>query len=362
MDRFHKIILESEDIRVRIYYITLSVASIALTISLIADIFQGFNRPVLILVGVGVVFLIALWFLSVYLHIENLGKHLLIYSFNLVLFPEIFIYSGGITCGLLLAFLISLLIIGILLEGKSRIIAYLISIVSMECTIYYSYAYQDKIKFLNYKDSIIDYCVTLPVVSLTIIYLVGLMLKAYNDERTKTQELNQRLQELSVKDELSGLYNRRELFRRLNSIYRSESGSQIPASKQDCYIAMFDIDNFKRLNDTYGHQFGDKVLSTIAHVLMESSTEDDGEIAARYGGEEFVVIIRAASVHDALERVDQIRKDIESISWDNIPDLVVTVSGGLSSCESFDNVDLVIKDADEHLYKAKHEGKNQIQV
>ena len=97
-------------------------------------------------------------------------------------------------------------------------------------------------------------------------------------------------------------------------------------------------------------------------VYLENASEAKGEIAARYGGEEFVTIIRASSKDEAVKRVDHIRKDIESIKWDNVPDLVVTVSGGLSSCETFENVDLVIQDADEHLYKAKHEGKNQIQI
>ncbi len=362
MNRLLRIFKEDENIKNRIYYITIAVAIASLIISLIADAFQGFGNAVLMSVSIGIVLLIALFLLSMHFHIENIGANLLIYFFNVVLFPELFLYSGGVTCGVLLAFLVSLLIIGILLDGKSRIIAYLVSVASMEYTIYYSYTHPDYVKLLEYKDSVVDYSVTLLVVSLTIIYIVGLMLRAYNDERIKSKELTARLQELSVKDELSGLYNRRELFRRLNSIYHSESGSQIPASRQGCYIAMFDIDNFKNLNDTYGHQFGDKVLSTIAHVLMDSANESNGEIAARYGGEEFVAVIRSDSINEAITRVDQIRKDIESIRWNNVPDLVVTVSGGLSSCETFEDVDLVIQDADEHLYKAKHEGKNQIQA
>ena len=362
MKRFLKIINDNEDIKNKIYYITISVAALCLIVSLIADAFQGFDKHVLIAVGIGIVFLIVLWLVSSRLHIERFGKIALVYFFNLVLFPELFLYSGGITCGVIIAFMLSLLIVGILLEGLSRIIAYILSIGAMEYTIYYSYKHPEYVNSLDLKDSAIDYGITLLIVSLSIVYIIGLILNAYDEERAKAKELNDRLQELSVKDELSGLYNRRELFRRLNSIYHTKAGGQIPASRQGCYIAMFDIDDFKHLNDNYGHQFGDKVLSTIAHVLMENASEAKGEIAARYGGEEFVTIIRASSKDEAVKRVDHIRKDIESIKWDNVPDLVVTVSGGLSSCETFENVDLVIQDADEHLYKAKHEGKNQIQI
>ncbi len=349
-----------DDLKDKVYYITLGFVCIAMFVFLILDYIQGFSDKVLLTLGFSFVVTVALFFLSIKFHIENIGKNILVYLFNVVVFPELFLESGGITCGMILIFVLSLLILGVLLEGKMRMVAYFVSLAAMEATLYYTYVDPDYVKKLSFEESVLDYGITLFIISLTIVYIIGAILREYDKERQKTSELNKKLRELSVRDELSGLYNRRELFRRLDTIYGSQMGSKVPSSKENCYIAMFDIDNFKSLNDNYGHQFGDEVLATIAQVLMNNVSESEGELAARYGGEEFVSVIRAKDQNAALDRVEKMRREIENITWLSNPKLVVTVSGGLANCEMYDNLNSAIHEADELLYRAKRQGKNQI--
>ncbi|MCR4717220.1 MAG: diguanylate cyclase [Lachnospiraceae bacterium] len=361
MGKLKEFIDSKEDLKDRVYYITLGVACVCMVVSLIADYFQGFDIRVLMTLLVSFVIMLLLFVLSVRYGIERIGRRLLVYLFNVIIFPELFLYSGGVTCGMVLVFILSYVILGILLDGKSRIIAYIVSILVTEYVIYYSYSNESYINKLGYKESVSDFAVTLVIISLTVIYIIAGILKAYDEEKKRTDELNDKLRELSVKDELSGLYNRRELFRRLDTIYECKLGTKVPSSKQGCYIAMFDIDNFKALNDTYGHQFGDEVLASVARVLRDNAVEADGELAARYGGEEFVSVLRAKDKAHAKERVERIRIEIEKMRWEEEPELVVTVSGGLASCEMYDELKIAMHDVDELLYKAKHEGKNQIQ-
>ncbi|MBR1816876.1 MAG: GGDEF domain-containing protein [Lachnospiraceae bacterium] len=362
MKKLQKFFSEINDLKDKIYYVILFVGSAAILISLITDIIQELGTWAIITTALCLVFIVALLIISLRFHIEKAGKYLVVYFFNVVFFPLTFFACGGVSSGMPLCYLLALFALGLLLDGKARKIAYAICLCVLEASILLSYYYPDKVEVLEYKETIVDVIVTLFITSSAIISILAMILNAYNNERKNSIELLNRLRELSVKDELSGLYNRRELFRRLDNIYHSELGESVPTSKSGCYIAMFDIDNFKSLNDTYGHQFGDRVLTEVAGILKDKTSEENGELAARYGGEEFVCIIRADNQDEAMERVDNMRVGISGIRWEEFPKLVVTISGGLVSCEGYDDVRVVIHDVDSLLYKAKKEGKNQIRI
>ena len=362
MNKIKDFLHETKDLKNKLYYLILFIGSFSTLISLIADLIQGLDIRTNLTTFACLLFLVGLIITSIRYHIENVGKYLLVYFFNCLFFPLTFINGGGISSGMLLCYMLALFVLGLLLENKSRIIAYIICIIVLELSIYLTYRFPDLVDILDYKASVIDISITLLITSATIVAIVSMILNAYDNERRTSQQLNDRLRELSVKDELSGLYNRRELFRKLDSIYQSEVGNAVPSSKEDCYLAMFDIDDFKSLNDEYGHQFGDKVLSDIANVFIENTTEESGELAARYGGEEFVCIIRADNIEAAMQRVEKIRTDILKLRWEEDPKLVVTISGGLTNCEKYDDLRVTIHDVDALLYQAKREGKNQIKL
>ncbi len=120
----------------------------------------------------------------------------------------------------------------------------------------------------------------------------------------------------------------------------------------------FDIDYFKKINDTYGHQVGDIVLRDVASCIAESLRE--GDTASRWGGEEMVVSLLGANEKDALNKAEEIRKSISNLTFDSAPDLSVSVSIGVASAEKGVSLEDLIKRADKALYKAKESGRNRV--
>ena len=168
-------------------------------------------------------------------------------------------------------------------------------------------------------------------------------------------DLIQAAKKVAITDFLTGLPNRRYFF---------DVGEKLLASsKRDNIIltcAMIDIDFFKKVNDTYGHDVGDIVLIEIAEILKK--TFRDSDIVARMGGEEFAVMTVNLNPENLTEKFEGLREEIEKtkISYDiKEPEISVTVSTGISS-EKLQTVDDLLKKADELLYEAKETGRNKI--
>ena len=126
---------------------------------------------------------------------------------------------------------------------------------------------------------------------------------------------------------------------------------------------MMDIDNFKKVNDTYGHLIGDRVLKEIAITIKNTVRNID--VPARYGGEEFTVILPETAAKDATVIAERLRKNIEAIEIpiDDKINLKVSISIGISEFpSSAADSENLIKTADQALYKAKNDGKNCIYV
>ena len=183
---------------------------------------------------------------------------------------------------------------------------------------------------------------------------VQLKIKALQDELKRSNEL---LRELSNTDPLTRLYNRRYLTKILISeLNRSERYNE------NLTFVILDIDNFKKVNDTYGHQNGDAVLSAVAEVVLAGRRCYD--IAARYGGEEFVLVLPGTSLQGGVTVAEHLRKDVQTISFEPpMEKLAVTVSAGVATFPSqqVDDVDSLIRKADEALYRAKQNGRNRVE-
>lgn len=156
-------------------------------------------------------------------------------------------------------------------------------------------------------------------------------------------------------DSLTGLYNRQSFDEALErEINRAKRHGQ------ELSILFFDLDDFKAVNDSYGHQAGDAVLIRVAQIILEETRSED--FAARYGGEELVVILPETNKMNALVMGERIRRRVEATGM-NFKDLQmrITISGGLASfpVNAMDAADLV-KCADHALYRAKGSGKNNI--
>ncbi|RKP53976.1 GGDEF domain-containing protein [Cohnella endophytica] len=123
------------------------------------------------------------------------------------------------------------------------------------------------------------------------------------------------------------------------------------------YLAVMDIDNFKKVNDTYGHKAGDEVLRSVASIARSKAGIND--IVARYGGEEFVLLFTEKSFQDAFDLAEEIRQAIAATSHEAIHGLNVTVSIGLNAYSPGMGKEVLFQGADAALYDAKHSGKNR---
>ncbi len=188
-----------------------------------------------------------------------------------------------------------------------------------------------------------------------------LQLAQYVAERTALAIANLRLHDellaQAIRDPLTRLYNRRYME---DMMAREELVAQRTASSVG--IIMIDIDHFKNLNDTYGHQAGDMVLREMGH-LLESHTRG-ADIACRYGGEEFVVTMPGASLDITRQRAEQLRQDIAEFRLDYAGEAIkITISLGIAIIPLHGSSwNVAFRAADTALYKAKQEGRNRVIV
>jgi len=170
--------------------------------------------------------------------------------------------------------------------------------------------------------------------------------------------LRETLRSQSIRDVLTGLFNRRymeeSLERELHRAVRRQS---------QVGIVMLDIDHFKVFNDTYGHDAGDAVLHELGKVLRNNVRGED--IACRFGGEEFILILPDASLEMTQQRAEQIREVIKGmiVEYRHQPLGVVTVSVGVAGFPTHGTTsDEMIQKADEALYQAKHRGRDRVEI
>lgn len=172
------------------------------------------------------------------------------------------------------------------------------------------------------------------------------------------EKLNKKVKELSIRDVLTGLYNRRHIQERVHNIF-----NQAIRYNTNFSICLLDIDNFKLINDGFSHQVGDSVLQSFAKILLENIRSTD--IVARYGGEEFIILLPETSLDSGHELAERIRSCIEAFDWSSVAeDLGVTASFGLSSLDSAvlerSHPENLISLADKQLYTAKDLGRNRV--
>ncbi len=188
--------------------------------------------------------------------------------------------------------------------------------------------------------------------------------KPFNQEELKYRtrigqriiNLERRILELANTDPLTGLLNRRAFMERME-----QEMSRAQREKKPFSFILADIDHFKRVNDTYGHQVGDLVLQRFTRQLQTCARPYD--FLGRYGGEEFVVCLAGADRLQAGLVAERMRRQIEGMEImlpDDAPSIRITASFGVASCSiaSGEHIDLLIKRADDALYLAKNKGRN----
>lgn len=175
---------------------------------------------------------------------------------------------------------------------------------------------------------------------------------------SRIKTLEKELEKINLEkiiDHLTGIYNRRALDMRVDTAIR-----QVKEDEKMAGFIMFDVDNFKKFNDTYGHRAGDQVLKTVAMLSKEAF--EDGGFVGRYGGEEFAVVFLEKSPPRCLKRANKLLKNISAHEFIYKKKTIrITVSIGVTMISEKDTIESAYERVDKFLYQAKKNGKNRVE-
>ncbi|MDF2548253.1 MAG: diguanylate cyclase [Anaerosolibacter sp.] len=275
-----------------------------------------------------------------------------------VFFPNGWITSGGVNgITMAYAFLICMAICFIF-RGRLRLFFLISEILVVLSLVYIEMRYANVI-VNNFQDKqLADLMIQMPLTLLAAAYIIIVFSKAYREEHELLKEYSERLKEsnqlltkISRTDELTGTYSRRYLFERLNEIK-----AQMQENHHSVVIIMIDIDNFKSINDQYGHAVGDEVLKGVSSRMI-AAVKDKGFVG-RYGGDEFIIVLEDVSIKDAKETIKEIKKRTSKVRCHD--EFRITMSGGMACITIEDDIDDVLTNVDKLLYRVKHSTKDHI--
>ncbi len=188
------------------------------------------------------------------------------------------------------------------------------------------------------------------IVSLMIYVFFNAMMR----DKEKLQLQNDHLSELANKDSLTQLLNRRAMKQRLEVAVDRKQNHNV-----EFVIAIVDIDDFKQINDRYGHDCGDKVLKSVVGVIKENVRETD--YVSRWGGDEILILFNKSSMAGVVTCVERIHSEIAENRFEYDGEaLIVTITAGICQSDNYFMYQDVILEADRRLYDGKHKGKNRI--
>jgi len=328
-------------------------------------------------------------------NIEKLTLSVVIFL-SFIFFPTMWLVSGGTYSSMPYYFIINAAIISLLLIGLQRKIIFFLYVLLVGGLIVAEYKMPDVIYpgFDSELVRYIDLAFGLFISLFSISTLIAVLIDSYMDELKKsrqylatleeknreieaknemleksnaelmkakeeTEKLNkllndekQKLKKLSITDYPTGAYNKRFI-----TTFLSEEIESSQEKQKKLTVAMVDIDNFKQINDTYGHVYGDHVLEKVAGTIISNLRQND--IVGRYGGDEFIIILPDTGREEGFATMERIRRKILEMEWEN--DITVTISGAVMEVGSNELTSLLQK-VDQLLYRAKNKSKNIIET
>ncbi|MGM0378675.1 MAG: GGDEF domain-containing protein [Bacillota bacterium] len=272
---------------------------------------------------------------------ENKSNYKFYYFFYilLIMIPFGWIDSGGSANNSVSYIFIYLIIISFLIEKKKRLILVVMLILEVTGLLYIENFYPELIRTHSQTSQFFD---RIFQTNLLIIFSF-LILKTFSNEYFKEKET---LKKLASTDKLTNLYNRRYFEK-----YFINGIDHNTISKN--YLIIIDIDHFKKVNDTYGHQTGDRILKKVATILKETFNKSK---ISRWGGDEFVVIFNGKK-QNLTKQMDKILNETQKIQLSK--NYKITLSCGITLIKKEDNKKLIFKKADDALYISKKNGRNQ---
>ena len=169
------------------------------------------------------------------------------------------------------------------------------------------------------------------------------------------EAMNQKLSHAAITDGLTKLYNRAEIERRINRALEGQEGETFD---DRVHLIMLDIDNFKKVNDVYGHKEGDEVIIALSNILRQAADDLPHASAGRWGGEEFMVLLEGNSTDEAMAVAEKIRESFSTVSFKSAGHQ--TASVGVTQVQNGETADKMCNRVDNALYMAKEAGKNRV--
>ena len=278
----------------------------------------------------------------VYIKKENRRRLIRNISFILtifVIFPMLFIFSGGLKTVAIPYMIVLLLALIYSFSGKIRIFLLVSYILIAQALMIVNYLLPDIFPYVSSETMVIDWIANTPVILILISLLALWVSNEHHYERNKAIEFSRDMEKISRSDTLTGIFNRRYLMERVEEL--DKSGGNV------C-LFIFDIDRFKKINDTQGHSEGDRILIKVAEYMVEIF----GEMTSiRFGGDEFLLIGIDCPPKMMNEKLRQFRKMLQD-------GLNVTISGGIVKYNG--DLEGALTKADRLLYLAKEDGRNKV--
>jgi diguanylate cyclase (GGDEF)-like protein len=269
----------------------------------------------------------------------------------LVIYPALWLTNAGSKGPTPYFIIFNTILVAILLEKKKMYFLMVLMSVVIIILIFIEINFPHLI--LSYESSqtqTLDLGISALLVSFFTLIIIQRLMSEYNHRIDELRLVQNQLRKLSITDELTGIYNRRYIIQEISN--QLADVNEVPFS-----IVMFDIDDFKHINDHYSHAIGDEVIKGVG-LLLESEVRPI-DVVGRIGGEEYLVLLMDTSEKEAYKRAEALRLSISNLKW-SIPLLSVTVSGGVYSKGNDETLDYILDQVDHRLYKAKASGKNKI--
>ncbi len=281
-----------------------------------------------------------------------------IYVLAFAILPLSWLASSGLVSPSIIYSTVIMLLINFLLSGKERLVVDLLFLME-NLGLISLYRYQRQLfKTMTAEEQFFDWIINVPLVFAFTALLLTVFERAYERERLQSLEKTEKLEVLSKTDSLTGLANRLNLERDIDSLIRNLDMNGTVFS-----LLLLDVDYFKKYNDAYGHLQGDVCLKMISTILKNSMKDRDGEVY-RFGGEEFLISLPGVDGEGAMEFAQRLKGDIarEAIPFENSDiSSIITVSMGITfSSDPKTGAVTLLKQADTALYQAKASGRNTI--
>lgn len=282
------------------------------------------------------------------------GAALIVFIFaSFVLFPFLWFTTGG-TMSSSLPLVIGLgVILAIVFRGWQRIFLFFSTLILYSVLIMVELHHPNNfIPYPNRESWYIDVLIGFVLSFLATGGVAYSTLLHFNIAKRKTEVLVHQLEKISISDPLTGVYNRRHLMARIDEEMRKSFDNGHPLT-----LCIIDIDHFKKVNDNYGHVYGDEVLMKITSTISENLEEN--AILGRYGGEEFIVLFPESDLPSSLESIEKFYEALRQTKWSH--GKPITISAGVSTYSKGISYSEFLKNADSNLYKAKSNGRNRVE-